>query len=335
MNVARTAAEVLEEHVVLEIEGIDRLYLNLYVPILQRPEGCAHFFRSHRGEPQPSSVLMAPLTRAFVRQIEEFASREGVDLIRFKKGVRKDEVAQKYYAKFEGREGVVFIGKAQEKATVCRTVQYGNPETGATSPRLMSSTALVNHYYFYCVDRDFGPFFIKFCSYFPFNGKVCLNGHEYVKQQLDQRGIPYQALDNGVLSCEDPKRAQQLCDQLDARRIRRLVEKWLRRLPHPFLQKDREAGYRHDISILQAEFSLTQVLDRPLDGRIFFEQVIRDNLDLGRPDRVELVFNRRITKRTPGRFRTRVITEGVIPSLHIDSLVSGLMLLIPKDLKLA
>jgi len=93
-------------------------------------------------------------------------------------------------------------------------------------------------------------------------------------------------------------------------------------LPHPFTAADRRAGYRYDISILQAEFSLTQVLDRPLSGRVFFEEVIRDNLDAGRPDHVSLIFDRRIltrgTRPTPGRFRTRVITEGVTPSLHLD-----------------
>ena len=90
------------------------------------------------------------------------------------------------------------------------------------------------------------------------------------------------------------------------------------RIPHPFTPKDRAAGYRYDISILQAEFSLTQILDRPHTGRVFFEEVIRENLDIGRPDHVQLIFERRIIKQTPGRFRTRVITEGVTPSLHID-----------------
>jgi len=66
------------------------------------------------------------------------------------------------------------------------------------------------------------------------------------------------------------------------------------------------------------EFSLTQVLDHPVTGRVFFEEVIRENLDIGRPSQVSLVFNRKINRRTPGRFRTRVITEGVVPSLHVD-----------------
>lgn len=318
MTVAQSVSEVLKQHVVMEIESIDRLYLNLYVPILQNPEGCAYFFIHHRGQPLPSAALMAPITRAFVRAIEDFASREGIDLVQFEKGQRKEEVAAKYLARFQGREGVVFIGKAQEKAKVVRTVRRRNPQTGASYPHLVSGFAMVNHYYFYCVDRDFGPFFIKLCSYFPYNGKVCLNGHEYLKRQLEQRGIAYQALDNGLLECEDPEQAQRLCDQLCARDIQRLIHKWLARLPHPFSPKDQQAGYRHDISILQAEFSLTQVLDRPVNGRIFFEQVIRDNLDLGRPDQVQLVFHRRITRKTPGRFRTRIVTDGVTPSLHID-----------------
>ena len=213
---------------------------------------------------------------------------------------------------------MVFVGKAQEKCTVYRTEKRRNPHTGKTYAWIVKSTALVNHYYFYCVDRDFGPFFLKFCSYFPYNAKLCLNGHEYVKRQLEQQGIAYEALDNGVLSCADPKRLQALCDGLSAAKIEALLRKWLRLLPHPFSARDRQAGYRYDLSILQIELSLTQVLDRPLTGRIFFEEVIRENLDIGRPKQVQLIFDRGVTKATPGLFRTRVITDGVVPSLHVD-----------------
>jgi hypothetical protein len=142
---------------------------------------------------------------------------------------------------------------------------------------------MVNHFYFYCVDEDFGPFFLKFCTYFPYNAKLCINGHEYAKRQLAKEGIAFEALDNGILSCAEPQRLQQLCDGLSAAQIDALLRKWLARLPHPFTAADRAAGYRYDVSILQAEFSLTQVLDRPRTGRVFFEEVIRENLDLGRP----------------------------------------------------
>ena len=94
-----------------------------------------------------------------------------------------------------------------------RTERRRNAKTGATYPWLVRSTAMVNQFYVYAVDRDFGPFFLKFCSYFPYNAKLCINGHEWLKRQLALRDIGYEALDNGILSCEDPKRAQALCER--------------------------------------------------------------------------------------------------------------------------
>ena len=145
-----------------------------------------------------------------------------------------------------------------------------------------------------------------------------MNGHEYAKRQLERAGVAYESLDNGFLSCADPTRLQAICDDLSAEKLEVFARTWLARLPQPFTAADQAAGYQYDLSMLQVECSLTQVLDRPLTGRIFFEEVIRENLDLGRPDQVQLIFERRVTKRTPGRFRTRVITHGVSPSLHID-----------------
>jgi hypothetical protein len=318
MKIASSAAEVLSQHVTLEVESIDRMYLNLYVPILQSEGGIAHFFREHRGHRFASSALMAPVTRAFVTSIERFAEHEGIELFAFNKGERKDDVAQAYLREFHCKEGVLFIGKAQEKARVVRTERRRNEQTGQTYAWLVPSTAMVNHYYFYCVDEDFGPFFLKFCSYFPYNAKLCINGHEYAKHQLAKRRVRHEALDNGLLSCADPKALQRICDGLSAKKIEALVRKWFRRLPHPFPAGDRKAGFRYDVSILQAEFALTQVLDRPAQGRVLFEEILRDNLDLGRPDQVQLIFDRRVSRRTPGAFRTRVITNGVIPSLHVD-----------------
>jgi hypothetical protein len=138
------------------------------------------------------------------------------------------------------------------------------------------------------------------------------------RRQLAKRGVAFEALDNGIKSCANPKLPQRLSHELTPEKIDRLLRKWLRRLPHPFPPRDRASGYRYQLSILQAEFSLTQVLDQPVVGRIFFEEVIRENLDIGRPSQVSLIFDRKINRRTPGRFRTRVITDGVVPSLHID-----------------
>ena len=318
MSIPQTVADVIREHVVLSVESIDRMYLNVYQSRLQRGAGVSDFFRRHRGEAFATALVMSRMTRAFVETIERFADEQKIPVVVFEKGVRKDTVAQQHLAAFQGEEGVVFIGKAQEKATVYRTLKRRCPQTGKTFPWLTKTTAMVNQYYFYCVDKDFGPFFLKFCSYFPYNARLYLNGHEYAKRQLQRQGIAFEALDNGVLSCDDPKQLQRLCEGLSPAKIERLLKKWQARLPNPFTKADRRAGFSYNLSILQAEFSLTQVVDRPLSGRVFFERVIRDNIELGRPDYVQLIFNRRIQRNTKSRFRTRVITEDVFPSLRID-----------------
>jgi len=318
MSIPHSVADILEHHVIFQLECIDRMYLNVYVPMLQCERGVASFFRHHRGHKFASSALMDPMTKAFVSSMERFCRQQHIPVVLFHKGQRKDDVMKEHLARFQKPEGVVFLGKAQEKTPVFRTEKRRNPQTGQSYPWIVRSSAMVNHYYCYCLDREFGPLFLKFCSYFPYNAKLCLNGHEYAKCQLRREGIGFQALDNGFVSCEDRERLQTICDHLGPEQIEALLRRWLAILPHPFTPQDREAGYRYDLSILQAEFSLTQILDRPLSGRLLFEQIIRENLDLGRPDQVQLIFDRRVTKRTPGSFRTRVLTDGVIPSLHIN-----------------
>lgn len=317
MSIPRSVADVIGRHVTLEVEGIDRMYLNVYQPRLQTEKQAACFFRYHRGQPVASSSLMGVMSSDFLGRVEAFVEQEQIPVVLFKKGQRKDDVAAEHRARSQGGEGVLFLGKAQEKVSVFRTEKRSDA-AGKKYAWIVKSTAMVNQFYWYAVDEDFGPFFLKFSTYFPYNAKLCINGHEYVKRQLAKEGIAFEPLDNGIRSCADPKRLQQICDGLSAAKIDALLRKWLAKLPHPYTAADRQAGYRYDVSILQAEFSLTQVLDRPQTGRVFFEQVIRENLDIGRPDQVQLIFERRVTRRTPGRFRTRVLTEGVVPSLHVD-----------------
>ena len=318
MKITHSLAQLQKEHVVLELECIDRMYLNAYQPKLTTGGGIAAFCRGYLGYRFASTKQAVQRTTQFVSAIEAFIQREGLELVHFKKGQRKDGVLQQKLRNFKKAEGVIFVGVAQEKVRVPRTTRK-RTESGGTIPWIIYSTAMVNCYYFYCRDQDFGPFFLKFCSYFPYPAKLCLNGHEYLKCQLAQRGIAFEAMDNGLLCCADLKAAQRISDALSDTKINAFFRKWLARLPHPYSAQDRKAGYRYDLSVLQAEFSLTQVWDRATHGRCFFEEVIRENIDLGRPEQVQLIFARKMQRKTAtdGRCRTRIITEGVVPSLHV------------------
>jgi hypothetical protein len=321
MTVARSVSDVLAEHTVFGVESIDRMYVNVYVPGLQYAAGLVAYVHRQLGLPIASTAPLARITDAFSTAVHRFARTNAVPWVDFAKGQRKDDVMHEHLARFSGTEGVLFIGRAQEKTKLFRTEKRRDAH-GDSYPWIVKTTGLVNHFYFYCYDDDFGPFFIKFCSYFPYNAKLCINGNHWAQRQAAKAGIAFEALDNGFAAVDDPVALQQICDRLGEEQIDALLRKWLARLPHPFTAADRAAGYRYELSILQAEFSLTQMLDKPVAGRMFFEQVIRDNLDIGRPDQVALVFDRRLMRRgpraTPGPFRTRVITEGVTPSLHVD-----------------
>jgi hypothetical protein len=115
MTLPRTAAEVLASHVVFEVESIDRLYLNVYVPELQRVGQVVGFLTRHRGFDIASTALVAPMSEAFVKAIHRFATHQQVPMVEFAKGQRKDDVLHDYLAACDGSEQVLFIGRAQEK----------------------------------------------------------------------------------------------------------------------------------------------------------------------------------------------------------------------------
>jgi len=289
------------------------LYLNGYIGSLATSGGLVTFMRGQLGKPILSPVLLGQVTEKFRESVKALAEREQIPLYQFDHKERKDDVANRFRQQRGVRDGVVFIGVAQEKAQA-----YQGRKIGGQFQSTRDKTVYVNHYYFYIDDADFGPLFLKVCSYAPWSTKLCLNGHEWAKRQLEKKKIAYEALDNGFLPCAEPQMLQEICDSLGPEQIERVFQKWLKRLPLPLRRQDRAAGYDWSLSIWQIEVSLTQIFDRPLRGREFFEEIIRDNLDLGRPDRVQLIFDRVVTKKTPGQFRTRVIQDGVHPSLHID-----------------
>src|SRR5664279_4259109 len=257
MTIARSVADVLAEHVVFEVECIDRMYLNVYVPKLQHPGGLLGYVQRQLDLPIASTAPLAKITDRFSSAVHRFAEREDIPWVDFKKGQRKDDVMGERLASFTAAEGVVFIGRAQEKTPLFRTEKRRDRE-GRSYPWIVKSTGVVNQFYYYCVDADFGPFFLKFCSYFPFNGKLCINGNHWAQRQAAKAGIGFTPLDNAFAAVEDPAALQAICDQLGPDQIDALLRKWLAILPHPFTPADRAAGYRYELSILQAEFSLTQ-----------------------------------------------------------------------------
>jgi hypothetical protein len=309
---------LLRDRVTLKCRSIDRLLLQAYVPKLQSVGQVCIFLRWLRKFKVPSSAAFGKIGGAYVQAIHDFAKTHNIPVVHFQKGQDKEKFARPFLeaAAREGQDRVVLIGIAQEKASVWRSWK-GKGQEKAAHPHMEwgRQMAYVNHFYFYLWDSDWGGAFWKTNAYAPYPIWLWLNGHEWAKRQLAKSGIGYEALDNGFRSCQDPAALQKICDRLGPGAVKNFFWRWLHRLPSPFTAADWKAGYVYELAFRQFEISETCVFDRPQAGRMWFEGVIRDHLDIGRPDQVMLIFDRRINRCTPGPFRTRVLTEGVNPTL--------------------
>jgi hypothetical protein len=302
-----TAGEVLDGHVALDIECLDRIYLNAYVPILQSSGQVVAFLTQHLGCPIPSPALFDKIGQKFRRSVASFAEANGIPWVKFSKEDRKAEVMAPYLkrAAATGRTQVAAIGVAQEYQRVWAAYQR---ETSTAAPQFTFAKAdrRVTCYYFYLWDAEFGPAFIKVCAYFPYPAKIWVNGHEWAKRQAARTGIAFTELSNGFAACDDPAALQAICDALQPGTINVFAQRWLARLPMPFGPRDQRAGYWWECSMRQVEVSRTLVFDAPRRARAFFEALIADNLDIGRPANVEIIFGRRIRRDTQGIFRTAI-----------------------------
>jgi hypothetical protein len=302
-----TASEVLGGHVVLDIDCLDRVYLNAYVPILQSSGQVVVFMAQHLGLPIPSPSLMEKISSRFRRPVASFAEANGIPWVRFAKEDRKAEVMAPYLrrAATAGRSRVAAIGVAQEFQRVWAAYQR---DTATAAPQYTFAKAdrRVTCYYFYLWDVGFGPAFIKVCAYFPYPAKIWVNGHEWAKRQAQRAGIAYRELSNGFAACDAPAALQEICNRLQPGTIEVFAQWWLHRLPLPFGPADQRAGYWWEISMRQMEVSRTLVFDAPRRARAFFEALIADTLGIGRPANVEIIFNRHIRRDTPGVFRTAI-----------------------------
>ena len=293
-------AEILHGRVALDLESVDRVYLNGYVKDLHMPGGLVRFIREQRGWAIPSPVMMYTMTEEFHAAVAQFAQAQGLPIVIFAPGENKEERAQAEVARCPTKRGVVLIGKAQEQNSAFKGRR--DDHGGKVWFTYSRCSVRVTHYYFYIHDEDFGLAFIKICSYLPFEVKVCLNGHEWAKQQLRKEGIAFEPLENGFATSADPARLQTLCHQLSGATIQTFFDHWVEQVPWPLSSAERAAGYGHHLSIWQLEVSRTQVFVDPAQGRALVEEISREHLDLGRPDRVPLIFGRAVTKRAPGEY---------------------------------
>ena len=309
--------DLLAGHVLLDLDCLDRIYLNSYVPNLQVSGQVVTFLCERMGAKVPSPALFNKIGTGFRRAVMTFATDNAVPVVHFAKGDRKADVMRPYL-RAATEAGVVAIGVAQEFQSVFTGHDRNADQPGPPCYSFAKADRRVSVFYFYIWDDDFGPGFIKLCTYFPYPAKVWVNGHEWAKRQATKAGIGFRELANGFAAVDDSVALQAICDRLGPTDIEAFFDRWMAVIPTPLGDEDRDAGYWWELSMRQVEVSRTIVFDQPRRGRAFFEALVADNISLGRPSEVRLIFDRNIYRNTKGTFRTRVVTRGVDVCLDVN-----------------
>jgi hypothetical protein len=273
-----TVNDVLDGHVALDIQCLDRIYLNAYIPTLQTSAQVVAFLSAHLGYRFPSPALFNQLGQRFRRAVAAYAQANDIPWVRFGKDDDKLAIMRTHLDRqaSTGTSGVAAIGVAQEFQRVW-TAGQGKTSTGTPRWSFSKADRRVTCSCFYLWDADFGPAFLKVCAWFPYPGKVWLNGHEWAKRQATTAGIGFTELSNGFAACQDPDALQAICDRLGPGTIHVFVERWLARLPLPLTSADRDGGDWWETSMRQVEVARTIVFDAPRHARGFFEALIVDN----------------------------------------------------------
>ena len=309
--------DVLDGHVGLDLACIDRLYLNAYVPNLQVSGQVVTFLTGHLGFPIPSPALLQKIGNRFRRDVKAFASEHEIPILQLKKpdrtrwDDRKLDHVGPYLeaAEAEGRFGVVAIVATQEFAWVF-SAKNRSSTPGVVSFDFVKEDRRVGMYYFYVLDPEFGPGFIRICTYFPYPSHVWVNGHEWAKRQAAHEHISFCELANGFASSDDPAALQAICDRLGPGDVQGFFDRWTRVIPTPFTEADREAGYFFELSMRQVEVSRTLVFDDPRRARGFFEALVADNIGVGRPEEIRAVF---VPTKRGGRTALQAKPESSLP----------------------
>jgi len=322
-----TLADIVAGHVSLEIEGFDRLYLNGWVPALQTSGQVAGWLH-YRGFPVAPPAALGKNKELFVQAVRRYADGNQIPWVTF----IKIDVIRPYLEAAEqaGQSKVVAVGEAREFRWVFDATRRQGPDGGAWF-KFWRTGRLVTCFYFYIWDERCGPGFIKICTYAPYPVKVRLNGHEIARRKAIDAGLEVTPLANGFASTSDPARLQELCDSMQAGTLQLFFDRWMARIPVPLTADDRDHGCWRQLSMRQIEVSRTLVFDDPRRVRAVFEELLAGNMDLGRPEQVQIIFGSRIARPENREFTTRLLNRADQVTINLGFKHSRIKIYLKED----
>lgn len=280
----------------------DRILFNVIVPAWQCAAVLVGLLSKTRGVSAISRAYLKSVSEEYHAKVQRLAEEQDIAIVQPPKGVRREEWVEPFYRRLHGDPGIAVILKNREAARIA--VSYPT-KSGGYHIELMQR--FVDQYYFYIQDAEFGKMFVRLCPYLPFNGRMLINGHEWLACQMRSENIRFRQHGNAFLTCSDPVRLQQLADSFAPQHVIACAQRWLSQLAPPLIDANGQRAARdYRLFFSQTEFCTNLIFDRraPLDQ--LHERLLDLNRDIGRPDKLTTIFGRKVTNRTPGGFQTRI-----------------------------
>jgi hypothetical protein len=279
----------------------DRILLNGLIQPFQQPERVVGFFSTYRQLYPVTRHTLRDIAEQFHCWVKQRAAKHNIPIVAAPKG-RRDEFVDPYFERAKPDQ-VVAILKAREPARIMTAIG----DKVANRWHLQFAHRWIIQYNFYINDRNWGRMFVRICPYFPFSSRICLNQHHWLANRMREQGIAFKQLTNAFLRCSAPDRLQELADSLTPRDLVTCGQKWLARLTPFFTAREREqAGCQHRLFFSQVEYCDNLIFRRRAALDNLSERLLDANRTIGQPDKITIIFGRKVTKHYRGKLQTEI-----------------------------
>jgi len=303
-----TFREHHQHNIRMHYRCFDRILLNGIIQPFQQEERVVGFFNTYRKLYPVSRNVLREIASQFHNWVKDRSQKWQAPILEAPSG-RRDDFVDRYFKRAKADQ-VVCILKAREPARIMTAI--GTQKENRWHLELKQRW--VEQYNFYLNDRQWGRMFVRVCPYFPFSARLCLNQHHWLAHRLRQHGIRFEQPGNAFLSCSDPQALQKLADSLTAQDLIRCGQKWLAQLTPFFTEPERrQAGVQHRLFFSQVEYCDNLIFARRAALDQLGDRLLDANRTIGQPNKLTLIFGRKITQRHSGKLQT-VIEDLNLPN---------------------
>ena len=290
-----------KNHIRSHYACFDRILLNGLIQPFQQPERVIGFFSTYRHQFPVSRKVLTDIADQFHGWVKNRSETWHAPIIEAPEG-RRDELIEPYFHQAKPDQ-IVAIVKAREPARIM--VAIGNNKENRW--HLQIAQRWVVHYNFYVNDAHWGKMFVRMCPYLPFSARVCLNQHHWLANRLENEGMGFTKCSNAFLKCSNFQRLQQLADSLTAKDLLACGQKWLAAFTPFFTQQERKhSGCQHRLFFAQIEYCHNLIFSRRTALDELGDRLLDVNRTIGRPDKITVIFGRKVTSRYRGKLQTEI-----------------------------